>query len=67
MIIIMLVAANSFINIHLTKNPARGGSPAKFAMIRRSIHFSFLELGFALIFFCFDFFRNTTTSSTEFQ
>jgi len=57
----------SLINIHLIMNPASGGSPARFAIIRISIHFSFLEFGAALIFFCFEFFKNTTTSKTEFQ
>jgi len=47
------VTVNSLISIHLIRNPAKGGSPAKFAMIRSRIHFSFLEFGEALIFFLF--------------
>lgn len=63
----MLGIETSLISIHLIMNPASGGSPAKFAIISRSIHFSFLEFGDALIFFCFEFFKNSITSKTEFQ
>lgn len=61
------VTVNSLINIHLIRNPAKGGSPAKFAIIRSRTHFSFLEFGEALIFFCFEFFKNRITRRTEFQ
>lgn len=63
----ILVTANSLINIHLTMNPANGGKPARFAITRSRIHFSFLEFGVVLIFSCFEFFKNIITSKTEFQ
>jgi hypothetical protein len=63
----MLVVVNSLINIHLIKNPAIGGNPAKFAITISRIHFSFLEFGDALIFFCLEFFINIITSRTELQ
>jgi len=63
----MYVIASSLISIHLIKNPASGGSPAKFAITSSRIHFSFLEFGIALIFFCLEFFINRITNKTEFQ
>jgi hypothetical protein len=63
----MFVAVNSLISIHLIRKPAMGGSPAKFAITKSRIHFSFLEFGDALIFFCFEFFKNMITSRTELQ
>jgi hypothetical protein len=63
----MSVVVNSLISIHLIKNPAIGGKPAKFAIIISKTHFSFLEFGDALIFFCFEFFKNMITSRTELQ
>jgi len=61
------VAANSLISIHFAKNPAIGGNPAKFAIIRSNVHFSFLVFGVVLIFFCFEFFMNRITNNTEVQ
>jgi len=48
---VILVIVNSLISIHLARNPANGGKPARFAMIIISIHFSFLVFGDVLIFF----------------
>ncbi len=64
---VMPVVANSLISIHLTRNPANGGIPAKFAIIKIRSHFSFLVDVVELIFFCFEFFKNSTTSRTELQ
>jgi len=57
----------SLISIHLIMNPANGGSPARFAITSSRVHFSFLVFGDELIFFCFDLFKNNTTSRTAFQ
>lgn len=64
---VILVIENSLINIHLMRNPANGGIPAKFAMIKSKTHFSLLVDGIELIFFCFEFFKNRTTNKTELQ
>jgi hypothetical protein len=63
----MLIIMASLIKIHLARNPANGGKPARFAIIIIRIIFSFLEWWGALIFFCLEFFTNMITISTEVQ